>query len=64
MQFKVFFLSEPNLMIIYIAYQTSFGYGSTRKCNKIQIVKVRNLSSTLLIIGFRNYRENYVSTGQ
>ena len=38
----------------------SFGYGSTWKSIKIQNVKTGNSSTTLLIIGFCNYRENHI----
>ena len=40
----------------------SFGYGSTCKCIKIQNVNAGNLSTTLLIIGFRNYIDNDIKT--
>ena len=35
-------------------------HGITWKCTKIQNVKAVKLSTTLLIIGFRNYRENCI----
>ena len=41
----------------------SLGYGSAWKCIKIQNVSGRYFSSTLLIIGFRNYRVKYIKTG-
>ena len=31
---------------------------------QIKNVKAENISTTLLIIGFHNYRENYIKTGQ
>ena len=38
----------------------SFGSGSTLNCVKIQNVNICNLSTTLLAIGFRNYKENNI----
>ena len=34
------------------------------KCNQIQNIKAGNLITTLLMIGFRDYGDNYINTGQ
>ena len=39
----------------------TFGYGSTWKCIEIQNGKEGNLSTTLLIIGFHNYKDIILS---
>ena len=49
---------------ILICGSGSYEYRSTWKCIKLENVKAGKLPIMLLIIGFRNYRDNYNKTGQ
>ena len=54
-------VSDP---LIFTGRSGSIGYGSSWKCLQIQNVKPGNLSTTLLIICFGNYRDEHVKTGR
>ena len=55
---------EPGFWIRLLTCRSgSLWHGSNQKCIKIQNVKAGNLSTTLLVRGSHNYRDNFSKTG-